>query len=402
MACVRRRRGRWVVDFRDQDGNRRWETFETRKQADNALSERVKQLKRGTYHAPAELPTFKEVAGDWLATKAGHRVSSYAQWQAHLDLHLLPALGPLRLDQIRVEHIEAFREDRRRAGLAPQTVNKLLTTAAAVFKYAGRRELIDRNPAAVAERCRRGADELSLENPEQDAAGDRSKVRPDEVLSPQEAARLVAEADPGFFRTYFLASVLTGARVGELTALTWDDVDLTTGTIAIRRSVSWARVRTAEKSNGGTKPRFYEPKTRSSRRTVPLAPELLSALKRWKLACPKGPLNLVFPTEEGTPKHRSTITHRGLRPALKRAGLRKVTLHSLRHSFASALIMQGSPVTEVGHLLGHSSPTVTLSVYSHWFRDVKTDAVATLAKAVCGESGSKVVASASGWTSRKP
>jgi len=54
--------------------------------------------------------------------------------------------------------------------------------------------------------------------------------------------------------------------------------------------------------------------------------------------------------------------------------------------------MQGRPITEVAHLLGHSSPTITLNVYSHWFRDVKTDAVATLARAVCGESGSKVVA----------
>jgi integrase len=74
-----------------------------------------------------------------------------------------------------------------------------------------------------------------------------------------------------------------------------------------------------------------------------------------------------------------------LRPALKAAGLRHVTIHSLRHTFASGLIMQGRPVTEVAHLLGHASPTITLAVYSHWFRDTKSDAVAGWAKIICGK-----------------
>ncbi len=64
---------------------------------------------------------------------------------------------------------------------------------------------------------------------------------------------------------------------------------------------------------------------------------------------------------------RSKMNHDGLRPALKRAKLRKVTIHSLRHTFASALIMDGKPVTQIAHLLGHSSPAITLKVYPHWF-----------------------------------
>jgi integrase len=74
------------------------------------------------------------------------------------------------------------------------------------------------------------------------------------------------------------------------------------------------------------------------------------------------------------------------------AGLRRVTIHSLRHTFASALIEQGHPVTEVAHRLGHSSPTITLSIYSHWFRDVKTDAVAGLAKPICASPDENMVA----------
>jgi integrase len=386
MACVKRRRGRWVLDFRDVAGKRHWETYRTREEADTALENRLKQLRQGALVAPTKLPTFEKLAKDWLATKNGHRVSSFAQWQVHLEKHLIPALGPIRLDKIRVKHLEDFRDDRRKAGLSPQTVNKLLTTAAAVFRYAQQHELLERNPAAVVERCRLNTGELTLDGDEEDCERN-GELAPKDVLSPEEAGKLIENATPGLYRTFFLTAILTGARVGELTALTWGDVDLEASTIDIRRSLSWARQR-GEK--GEAKPRFYEPKTKHSRRTVRIGPELVSALKRWKLQCPKGPLNLVFPTSEGTPKHRSTITHKGLRPALKAAKLRRVTLHSFRHSFASALIMGGEPVTNVANLLGHSSPAVTMRIYAHWFKDVKTDGVANLTQRIL--RGSNLVA----------
>ena len=371
---------RWVVDFRDGNGRRHWIYCVSRDHAKQERTNVEKRLQQHGYRAPSELPGFQQVAAEWLATKMDRRMSTYTAWQTQIDLHLLPSLGPHRIDRIGVEHIEALRQNRLAAGLSPQTVNKVLTTLAAIFKYAMRRELTHRNPAAVVERCRTNAAEVT-ELASDAEPRDRSEVDPRDVLSPDEVARLVAYAEPGFYQAFLLTVVLTGARVGELTALRWEDIDFTAGTIAIRRSVSWAKPRGAE---GRAKPRFYEPKTRHSRRTIPMAPELASTLKRWKLASPKNSMNLVFASGEGKPKHRSTITHEGLRPALRRAKLQQVNLHSLRHSFASALIMNGHPVTEIAALLGHSNPGVTLKVYSHWFRDMKTDAVASLARMICG------------------
>jgi integrase len=88
----------------------------------------------------------------------------------------------------------------------------------------------------------------------------------------------------------------------------------------------------------------------------------------------------VFPTPDGKPSHRSNVLRWGLYPALEGAGLRRVHMHSPRHSFASSLIMAGEPPTRVANLLGHSSPAVTMRVYAHWFKDVKTEAINNLAK----------------------
>jgi integrase len=387
MACVTRRRNRWVVDFRDQQGRRHWQSFTSREAADAALAKLVPAVHQGTYRAPAELPTLEAVARDWLATKAGHRVSTRAAWQIHLDKHIVPALGRHRIDRVSVADVDAFREARRAAGLSPQTVNKLLTTLAAVFTFAQRREWVARNPAAVADRCRLGAGELRMVTDETDDAG---SVSPQDVLSPEEAGRLVRAAADGFDRTFLLTAVLTGARVGEVTALTWDDLNLQTGRLRIRRSVSWAKLPGQKE----TLPRFYEPKTKAGKRTIDLTPELVSALKRWKLACPPSPLGLMFPSENGTPKHRSAITHGCLRPALKAAGLRLVTLHSLRHTCASALILAGTDCLEVAKFLGHAKPTVTMSVYAHWFATRKTArTMATVATAILA-SGSGAQAAA--------
>jgi integrase len=394
MACVKRRRNRWVVDFRDQDGKRRWQSYLTRDDADKALEKLGPAVRQGTYRPAAELPLLETVAHDWLATKAGHRVSSQVGWQVHLEDHILPALGPLRIDRIRVADVDAFRDGRRAAGLAPRTVNKLLTTLAAILALAERRELITRNPAHVAERCRLNAGEVSMEvQPDADGADADESVSPGDVLSPEEAAHLINAAIAGFNKTFLLTAVLTGARVGELTALTWDDVNFATGRLSIRRSISWARLRGQTEG----KPRFYEPKTKAGKRTIDLAPELVSALKPWKLACPNGALGLVFPTADGGPKHRGTLAKSVMKPALTAAGLRHVSIHSLRHTCASALILAGTDCLEVAKFLGHAKPTVTMSVYAHWFNTRKTTGtMAAVAGAVFGDRGSSLVAVAGG------
>jgi len=114
---------------------------------------------------------------------------------------------------------------------------------------------------------------------------------------------------------------------------------------------------------------------------------LVSALRVWKLRCPVSQIDLVFPHVDGRPNCRDRVRTAGLHPALRRAGLRKVSFHSLRHSCASAMIAAGSPITEIQHRLGHANAGITLKVYSHFFADAETDAADRLADAVLLPAG---------------
>lgn len=380
MACIRKIvEGKYRVDYRDQHGRRLRKFFDTRKEADSFLTDVKRKLETGTFVSPRDVPTFATMAREWLEAK---RANNYAAatletWGIHLDNHLLlpdHGIGTLRLDRIDASVMERFARGRKEAGLAPQTVNKLLTTATAVFKYAVRHRRAVVNPAALAERLKVGAPELR-DGQEGDRTG--AEVRNGEVLTPEELKRLLGAARPGFDRTFLSTVALTGIRHGEALALMWPDIDLEAGKMTVRRNLTWAKAEKTERRQH----RFNPPKTRSGRRTIELPPELAHALKVWKLQCPKGELQLVFPNAAGLPEQRKNTLDNVLYPTLERAGLaRRIVMHGLRHTFASILIMRGEPVTRVASVLGHRDPTITLAVYSHWFKDRTTDTMNDLAR----------------------
>src|SRR5262249_5815053 len=141
----------------------------------------------------------------------------------------------------------------------------------------------------------------------------------------------------------------------------------------------WARVK-----GESIRPRFYPPKTAAGVRRIPIPTELAAVLRIWKLQCPPARDDLVFPAADGRPIRRSNALRYGIWPAPRRADLRRVNMHSLRHSFASALIIGGASVTEVQALLGHANPAITLRIYSHWFNATDSGAVSRLSKTILG------------------
>jgi integrase len=369
MANVRLYRGKWVADWRDDNGRRFIKAFPDKSAANQYLGQIEAKIDRGTFKAPDELPTFKTVAANWLAARAPNVVvATVEHCQVHIDLHLVPALGHHRIDRIRPRHIEHFSRRRREKGLAPQTVKKFLTTATAIFTYAQANEYIDTNPAAVIERPRRvvSAPSVKALSDLPLKSDDDGAVDPAGVLSSAQVRQVIAKATPGLYQTFLLTAVLTAGRVGELTALTWNDIDLSAGRLTIERTVSWAKRRDVSER---TKPDYNRPKTAAGWRRIPLRPELVAVLRRWKIACPPTADNFVFPSDTGTtPVHRSTLAHKALHPACDAAGLKRVRVHSLRHTFCTTLIMAGRPDAEVAALAGHKDASVTRRIYTHWLQ----------------------------------
>lgn len=371
----------WRLDYRPQGmrGPRRRLEFKTKKQAERHLSETQHKVTRGEYVDPAKMPTFAEAAERWFISKTDRRPSHVADLRSRLDKHILPRIGHERMDRINVASLEKLRADLRTDRYAPRTINTIMRIVGAVFKAAIRRGECALNPVERIERAFMAAQELEAEH-----VSGVDEVSADSVLSTVEIRKLLDEAPAGYYRTLFTTAYITGMRSGELLALRWGDVEFgegDRGRIYVRRSLSWSRVDREEE----VRARFYPPKTKAGLRTITIASELVTALKVWKVQCPPG--ELVFPHTDGKPNCRDRVLRVGLYPALRRAGLRQVNFHSLRHSCASAMIAAGAPITEIQHRLGHASAAITLRVYSHFIRDAETDAADRLAEALLKKPG---------------
>ncbi len=176
-----------------------------------------------------------------------------------------------------------------------------------------------------------------------DVESDKINIMPPETIEPF----LDAVTNPKY-RTLFTLAVLGGLRQGELLGLKWSDIDWDTKQVRVKRTYN--------------KRAWYSPKSKSSIRAVDLGPRMVKVLKKWILACPPNDLNLVFPSRTGKPLDDSTMVRKFFRPALKKSKLPIIRFHDLRHTFASLLIEQGESIKYIQSQLGHSSPTVTLSM----------------------------------------
>jgi integrase len=387
MACIKKTGTGYRVDWRDKQGNRYRKTFERQKGATDFLADIKVKQKAGTYVAPKRVPTFREVAQQWFENKQGMKLrpSTLSCYRVNLDCHILKAdFADAQLNAIEVADIERFRnalsvKQGRTGQLSAKTVNYVLRDLDAVFAYAVRRRVAGWNPVECVERVKAGSEELV-----DGEAGERADlaVEPDEVLSAAECKALIEAAADGFDKAFLMTTVATGARHDELLALKWPDIDFDAGEIHFHRSLSWAKL-----PGEPTRARFFDTKTgKKGNRGVPcLHGELALTLKKWRLQCPVGDLDLVFPTPAGLPQHRSRVLRCVLRPTLERAGIgRRVHLHTLRHTFCSALLASGTPPTEVQKYSGHARLSTLLDVYAHFIPSEQTNAIERYAAKVFG------------------
>jgi integrase len=244
--------------------------------------------------------------------------------------------------------------------------NKILRTLGAVMKYAVRSKYVTHNPLKEIERPK-GRCEI-----ESDADEDL------QVYQPAEIPRLLDAALNEKHKTVLMLAVMSGLREGELIGLKWTDIDWINKQVQVRRSC----VRGV----------FYKPKTKTSRRNVDIGLKMIAQLRSWKVACPPNKLDLVFPSNAGTPLDGCHLMRRVFAPAAKRAGLKRIRFHDLRHTYASIQIEKDVHPKYLQAQLGHSSIKVTLDVYGHLMKGSNPEAANAMEDEIFGTTGSKTVA----------
>lgn len=317
------------------EGKRRWVYGKTRKEVADKIREL--QSKAETGELPVAELTVEALLDRWLeeVVRVRNKEHTYVDYWRISKNHLKPALGNLKLTELRPDHIQALLNTISKAGKAPRTVRNVRAALRRALNQARRWRLLTHNPADLVETPR---------------TEHTSRPEPLTVAELQ-AFREVIRGHP--LEALFLLGMFLGMREGELIALRPQDIDLDTGVLHITGSMLYLQGKLTRQS----------PKTAGSRRTLPI-PSPVKPFIAELLAGGGGEREYLFTSDGGGPVKPYDVL-REFRRLLKVAGLREVRFHDLRHGAATMLLLSGVDPRTVADILGHSSPTVTLNIYSH-------------------------------------
>jgi integrase len=368
MATIRKRtlpsgRIAWQVDYRDTKGKRRHRQFVSKRVADNFMVKARAEVAAGAHTPESDSITVRAAADLWLerCTRDGLEETTIRAYRQHINLHIAPRIGSTKLARLTVPVVGEFADQLLTDGRSHDMTERVVRTLSAIVGEAQGRGLVAVNNVREAARER-------FKRSKKRAA--RAKPRPKKPT--KEELRKIIEAIPDRRRPIILTAIFTGLRGSELRGLKWEDVDLNAGILHVRRRV--------DRFN-----KFGPPKSEAGTRDIPLGPIVLNTLKAWKLACPKGKLDLVFPTGAGNVESHMNILKRIFQPIQLAAGVTvtrevidpagariqktkaKFGLHALRHAAAALWIEQGFLPKQIQTLMGHASIQQTFDLYGYLF-----------------------------------
>jgi integrase len=350
MSSIKKREnGKWRARYRDAAGREHARHFERKVDAQRWLDQVTASVVRGDYVDPkAGRLTLASYAATWesiqVSSEGTQRIVDNA-----LRLHILPELGAYPLAAIRPSQVQAFVKQLEAKGLAAGSIRGIYHVLTQVLTAAVDDRLISMTP------CRR----VTL--PKADDA---------EVVPPTiEQVMAYRDAIGDQWRALVVTLAGSGVRIGELLGLKVADVDFLRRTIKVERQ---------RNQRGEIRP----VKSKTSRRTIPVGQVVIDALAAHLAAYPSD--DALFVDEIGEPLLYRRW--RSLSEAAAKSAQVDLSAHGLRHFYASALIAGGASVKQVQERLGHSSPVITLEIYSHLWpgdddrtRDVIDAALAPLA-----------------------
>jgi integrase len=306
----------------------------TRKDAQVRLDEELRGVNQGTVRPESSMlfGTFAEEQWKTLVLPT-LKLSTQHGYKTVLAKHLLPYWRNWRLRDIGRQDVQQWVADRFRRQLGWQSVRNAWTLLSGILETAVEYGYLSTNPA-------RGVKFPEKELKEAPA-----------LFTAEDFTKLLEQLDEPY-RTMARLIALTGLRIGELLAVRWRCLDLAIGTLSVRESVYEGK--------------FQSPKTRKSRRTIPLGPQSILWLREHRLRATRTAADdLLFGNRGGKPLRESKLLRNVLQPAAERAGLGRVTWHQFRHIHSSLLNDLRVPVKIAQEQLGHSSISTTLNIYTH-------------------------------------
>ena len=363
---IEKSKGVWLIRIQQRDTNGKRKSFSetfkgTKSEADKQLTKKLGELDNGTLNANSK-QTLSEYLDVWLETIAKPRLHqrTFGDYKDLMRLHVRDSLGNIKLSDLKAIHIQKlYGELQTKKNLAARRVRYVHAVLSSALRKAVELDILPRNVAKLVQLPKETKKEM-------------------DVLTEAECGLFLNALRGERLETMFSFALATGLRPEEYLALQWKDVDLEKKTASVRRAV----IRLPK-----SKWYFSEPKTKSSRRTLPLPVTLIKELRthrrkqneeRLKLGAAWQNHDLVFPSEVGTPSTHSNITQVYKR-VLKNAELRtSLRLYDLRHSHATLLLKAGVHAKVVSERLGHSTIALTLDVYSHVLPSMQAEAAAHL------------------------
>jgi integrase len=356
MATIRKRswtsggssKSAWVVDYVDQVGTRRLRTFARKKDADDSLVKIRHEVSQGTHTAESASVTVAEAAALWLDHGAaiGLEAGTLRTNRLTVRYHVLPLLGRERLARLSAPRVQRFVDDLLASAFGRSRSRDMARRALQALK------------AVLGEAHRRGLAAQNVAAPIRLRLSRRHQGRV--VIPSKERVRALLDAAGPRWRPLLATAAFTGLRISELRGLRWADVDLKAGVLTVSQRADRFRA-------------IGSPKSVAARRDVPLMPVVANALREWRLVCPRGALDLVFPTAAGRVQAHGNVVKDGFVRAQRLAGLLGPDgkplyhFHLLRHFACSLFIEAGFAPKRVQAIMGHSSITMTFDRYGHLF-----------------------------------
>ena len=367
-SVFQRADGRWCAVLSCGGGRRKSYYGATRAEALGALVGAREAQRRGQPLGDDRLTLAVLLERFLDERRARTRPATMTDYTNVVRRHLTPALGPVKVRKLTAADVQAFLEAKR-GEVSPTMVRHIRTILRMALRLAVDWELVSRNVVD------------SVRGPK----AERPAIDP---LDAAETRQLLAKvrAHP-LAAVWFLAATL-GLRRGELLGLRWDAIDLDGGTLAVRAQLAHVE---GEGEGEAKRPVLVEPKSKSGRRMLKLAPPLVAMLRERKAAQAaqrlraggywRNDLGLVFTLDDGRPICGPAVSSLHTRLCTA-AGVRVVRFHDLRHGAASLMLAAGVDPRTLSEALGHARVAFTLDTYAHVKRPRLDDAIDRLAAVV--------------------